>query len=348
MKWGPLSNQWQAEVIFSITTVVKPVRRQVTVWTSASILSTGREGTHFREISMSSQQFSFNKIYSKIASQNLLCIQIPTNFCFCSRGAVCNTKARGTILPSYISWYCMMMSSNGNICRVTGLMCGEFTGERWSPLSKASDAELWCFLWSASEQNGSANNRGASDLICHLAFYDAKVMTVPINIYRQMCMSITAPLITFWIFCLLLMLNKRVIALHEEGFQILQPSPCRVMLESANTFFSFFKITQHVKIRHTLFAIRIITLTTERPIPSRCTVACKHVHQVCTIRHVLAGITLAFINLWNRNMVCDYPSWLNINLYPPFLKVLLQSGSIYVCVMFDSPKCHHTWMLGIL
>ena len=30
-------------------------------------------------------------------------------------------------------------------------LCGEFTGPRWIPGTKASDAELWCFLWSASE-----------------------------------------------------------------------------------------------------------------------------------------------------------------------------------------------------
>ena len=45
----------------------------------------------------------------------------------------------------------MMTSSNGNIFRVTGHLCGEFTGLRWIPHTKASDAELWCFLWSASE-----------------------------------------------------------------------------------------------------------------------------------------------------------------------------------------------------
>ena len=45
----------------------------------------------------------------------------------------------------------MMTSSNGNIFRVTGHLCGEFTGTRWIPRTKASDAELWCFLWSASE-----------------------------------------------------------------------------------------------------------------------------------------------------------------------------------------------------
>ena len=45
----------------------------------------------------------------------------------------------------------MMTSSNGNIFRVTGHLCGEFTGHRWIPLTKASDAELWCLLWSGPE-----------------------------------------------------------------------------------------------------------------------------------------------------------------------------------------------------
>ena len=44
-----------------------------------------------------------------------------------------------------------MTSSNGNIFRVTGPLCGEFTGDRWIPLTKASDAELRCFLWSVPE-----------------------------------------------------------------------------------------------------------------------------------------------------------------------------------------------------
>ena len=37
----------------------------------------------------------------------------------------------------------MMMSSNGNIFRVTGHLCDEFSGLRWIPRTKASDAELW-------------------------------------------------------------------------------------------------------------------------------------------------------------------------------------------------------------
>ena len=37
-----------------------------------------------------------------------------------------------------------------HIFRVTGPFVGGI--HRWIPLTKASDAELWCFLWSASEQ----------------------------------------------------------------------------------------------------------------------------------------------------------------------------------------------------
>ena len=55
----------------------------------------------------------------------------------------------GLILDELI--YRHMTSPNGNIFRVTGPLCGEFTGPRWIPHTKASDADLWCFLWSVSE-----------------------------------------------------------------------------------------------------------------------------------------------------------------------------------------------------
>ena len=38
------------------------------------------------------------------------------------------------------------------VFRVTAPLCGEFTSHWWIPLTKARDAELWCFLWSAPEQ----------------------------------------------------------------------------------------------------------------------------------------------------------------------------------------------------
>ena len=69
-----------------------------------------------------------------------------------------------------------MTSSNGNFFRVTGLLCGEFTGHRWIPLTKASDAELWCFLRFAPWINGCVNNREAGDLRRHRDHYDVVVM----------------------------------------------------------------------------------------------------------------------------------------------------------------------------
>ena len=66
-----------------------------------------------------------------------------------------------SILVQVIAWHqsgnkplsrpFMMTSSNGNIFRATGHLCREFTVHRWIPRTKASDAELWCFPWSASE-----------------------------------------------------------------------------------------------------------------------------------------------------------------------------------------------------
>ena len=45
---------------------------------------------------------------------------------------------------------CVMMTSSKRISlSVTGLLCGKFSGHRWIPHTKASDAKLWCFLWSA-------------------------------------------------------------------------------------------------------------------------------------------------------------------------------------------------------
>ena len=49
-------------------------------------------------------------------------------------------------------WQIMMTSPNGQIFCVTGPFCGKFADHRWISLTKASDAALWCFLWSASEQ----------------------------------------------------------------------------------------------------------------------------------------------------------------------------------------------------
>ena len=58
------------------------------------------------------------------------------------------------------TWFYMMTSSNGNIFRVTGPLCGEFTGHRWIPHTKASNAGLWCFLDLRLNKQLSKQSRG--------------------------------------------------------------------------------------------------------------------------------------------------------------------------------------------
>ena len=61
-----------------------------------------------------------------------------------SRNTVSNwKKLRGLI----ITWWRHQMQTFSALLS----LCGEFTGLRWIPRTKASDAELWSFLWSALE-----------------------------------------------------------------------------------------------------------------------------------------------------------------------------------------------------
>ena len=56
------------------------------------------------------------------------------------------------IIPCNTHMLSMMTSSNGNIFRVTGPLWGDSIGHSEFCPEKASDAELWCFLWSVPEQ----------------------------------------------------------------------------------------------------------------------------------------------------------------------------------------------------
>ena len=42
---------------------------------------------------------------------------------------------------------------------IIGPLCGEFLGHRWIPFTKASDSELWCFLWSALNERLNKQSR---------------------------------------------------------------------------------------------------------------------------------------------------------------------------------------------
>ena len=67
----------------------------------------------------------------------------------------------------------MITSSNGNIFRVTGPLCREFTGSWWTP-------HQWCralmFSLICARMNGWVNNCEAGDLRPHHAHYAVVVM----------------------------------------------------------------------------------------------------------------------------------------------------------------------------
>ena len=72
----------------------------------------------------------------------------------------------------------MMTSSNGNIFRVTGPLCGEFT----SPVNSTHKGQwrgVLIFSLICVWINGWVNNREAGDLIRHRGHYDVSVMILP-------------------------------------------------------------------------------------------------------------------------------------------------------------------------
>ena len=114
--------------------------------------------------------------------------------------------------PHHILYYSMMYvlpmmtSSNGNTFRVTGPLWEESTGHRWIPLTKANDAELWCFVLCASEPTV------AGDLRRHRAHYDVIAMTLSHSVSH--CDVCTVHRILFWrlfISLICLNLNMKVI-----------------------------------------------------------------------------------------------------------------------------------------
>ena len=65
-----------------------------------------------------------------------------------------------------------MTSSNGNIFRVTGYLCGEFIGHWWN---KRQWRGALMFSLICAWIKSWANNRDASDLRCHRAHYDVSI-----------------------------------------------------------------------------------------------------------------------------------------------------------------------------
>ena len=125
---------------------LSPVRFQAIIWANSRLLLIWVLGINFNEMLIKIQQFHSWKWISKCRPQNgghfvsaSMCYHLVVHFCPVAA------------YPNFKS-FSNMTSSNGNILCATGPLWGESPGHRWIPLTKSSDADLWCFLWSAPEQ----------------------------------------------------------------------------------------------------------------------------------------------------------------------------------------------------
>ena len=99
----------------------------------------------------------------------LKCFEFSSNFEF-DRNMLSGTGAWSSV------WFASMMtSSNGNIFRVTGHLCGEFTRPRWIPhTSQWRGALLFSLIYART--NGWVNTGEAGDLRRNHAHHDVIVM----------------------------------------------------------------------------------------------------------------------------------------------------------------------------
>ena len=74
------------------------------------------------------------------------------------------------------------------------ICAGEFTSHRWSPRTKASDAQLWCCYLICAWINGLVNNHEAGDLRRHSSHYDVTVM---VDERRHWLTLMLTPIINF-------------------------------------------------------------------------------------------------------------------------------------------------------
>ena len=155
----------------------------------------------------------------------------------------------------------MMTSSNGNIFRVTGHLCGEFTGNKgqWCGALMFSLICVWIKGW--------VNNREAGDLIRYRAHYDVTVMIEITRIevshagkHPDRFMHLSVPwlhwtqVISPWTF-------KRQIQLWMESdmWRCSQPIPrCSVQCFSSFDVRSWYSIQEIVKSRGIHFLYEFI------------------------------------------------------------------------------------------
>ena len=96
----------------------------------------------------------------------------------------------------------MMTLSNGNIFRVTGPLCGEFTGHRWIP-HKGQRCGALIFSLICAWINDWVNNREAGDLRRHRTHNDVIVMSRYSDLKLSYVMKTQLSLVQEKVHCLL-------------------------------------------------------------------------------------------------------------------------------------------------
>ena len=112
-------------------------------------------------------------------SQVIACLEAPSQHldqCWFMIKMFCGIHIRTISQEVISSMSSMMASSNGNIFRVTGPLCGEFTGHRWIQPHKGQWRGALMFYLICVWIYGWINNREAGDLRRYRAQYDDIVM----------------------------------------------------------------------------------------------------------------------------------------------------------------------------
>ena len=143
---GQVTHMWVSKLtIISSDNSLKPDQHQSIIWTNTGILLIGLLGTNFSGNSIEIHIFSFKKMHLKMLSVKWqpVCLCLNVLIIFSNKISytdmlinillhVCRwTKSSSAFIPTMLCClFCpiMTMPSNGNIFRVTGPLCREFTG----------------------------------------------------------------------------------------------------------------------------------------------------------------------------------------------------------------------------
>ena len=140
---------WLAHVdLNSLAATIIQIRTYIFINNSAKYIYSYGQYMHsfvsLQSLGFSFPCFKFFVVKPWIIIQWCWCISFYIYFlCFIWKKKGKYNPIKTTVFTNSFS---MVTSSNGNIFRVTGPLCGEFTGHRWIPRTKASDADFDVFF----------------------------------------------------------------------------------------------------------------------------------------------------------------------------------------------------------